>query len=63
MFPSGGDFATEAVPTLPYDTEKDFDPTLLIGTAPALLSTAVSKPYQTVADIIKAAKEKPGAIS
>ena len=51
------------LPPLPYDTEKDFDPTLLIGTAPYLLSTAVTKSYKTVADLIGAAKEKPGAVS
>ena len=51
------------LPPLPYDTEKDFDPALLIGTAPYLVSTAVAKPYKTVADIIAAAKEKPGAVS
>src|SRR5688572_6552654 len=51
------------LPPLPYDTEKDFDPTLLIGTAPYLVSTAVAKPYKTIADLISAAKEKPGSIS
>jgi tripartite-type tricarboxylate transporter receptor subunit TctC len=51
------------LPPLPYDTEKDFDPTLLIGTAPYLISTAVAKPHKTIADLIGAAKEKPGTIS
>ena len=51
------------LPSLPYDSEKDLDPVLLIGTAPYLLATAKSKPYNTLADVIKAAREKPGAIS
>jgi tripartite-type tricarboxylate transporter receptor subunit TctC len=51
------------LPPLSYDTEKDFDPTILIGTAPYLVSTAVVKPYKTLADVIAAAKEKPGTIS
>jgi tripartite-type tricarboxylate transporter receptor subunit TctC len=51
------------LPSLPYDTEKDLDPVLLIGTAPYLISTAKAKPYQTLADVIAAAKEKPGTIS
>jgi tripartite-type tricarboxylate transporter receptor subunit TctC len=51
------------LPSLPYDTEKDLDPVLLIGTAPYLISTAKAKPYQTLADVIAAAKEKPGSIS
>jgi tripartite-type tricarboxylate transporter receptor subunit TctC len=51
------------LPSLPYDTEKDLDPVLLIGTAPYLISTAKAKPYKTLADVIAAAKAKPGAIS
>jgi tripartite-type tricarboxylate transporter receptor subunit TctC len=51
------------LPSLPYDTEKDLDPVLLIGTAPYLITTAKAKPYNTLADVIAAAKEKPGTIS
>jgi tripartite-type tricarboxylate transporter receptor subunit TctC len=48
---------------LPYDTEKDFDPVLLIGTAPYLVSTGPMKPFKTLADVIRAAKEKPDSVS
>lgn len=51
------------LPNLPYDTEKDLDPVLLIGTAPYLITTAKAKPYKTLADVIAAAKAKPGSIS
>src|SRR5215475_9134327 len=51
------------LPTLPYDTEKDLDPVLLIGTAPYLITTAKAKPFQTLADVIAAAKENPGKVS
>jgi tripartite-type tricarboxylate transporter receptor subunit TctC len=51
------------LPSLPYDTEKDLDPVLLIGTAPYLIATARAKPFNTLADVIAAAKEKPGSIS
>jgi tripartite-type tricarboxylate transporter receptor subunit TctC len=51
------------LPSLPYNTEKDLDPVLLIGTAPYLITTATAKPYNTLADVLKAAKEKPGAVS
>ena len=47
------------LPSLPYDTEKDLDPVLLIGTAPYLIATAKAKPYNTLADVIAAAKENP----
>ncbi len=48
---------------LPYDSDKDLDPVLLIGTAPYLIATARAKPFHTLADVIAAAKEKPGTIS
>jgi len=48
---------------LPYDSEKDLEPVLLIGTAPYLIATARAKPFQTLADVLAAAKEKPGAVS
>ncbi len=51
------------LPTPPYDTEKDLDPVVLIGTAPYLLTTAKAKPYNTLADVIAAAKKSPGTIS
>ena len=51
------------LPSLPYDSEKDLDPVLLIGTAPYLISTASTKPFQTLADLIAAAKQTPGTIS
>src|SRR5262245_48173745 len=51
------------LPTLPFDTEKDLDPVLLIGTAPYLLSTGEMKPFRMLADVIEAAKAKPEGIS
>ena len=51
------------LPNLPYDTEKDLDPVLLIGTAPYVITTAKAKPYNTLADVIAAAKAKPGSVS
>jgi tripartite-type tricarboxylate transporter receptor subunit TctC len=51
------------LPNLPYDTEKDLDPVLLIGTAPYVLSTGSQKPFKTLADVIAAAKARPAAIS
>ena len=47
------------LPNLPYDTEKDFDPVLFIGTAPYVVSTHPQKPYKTLADVIAMAKAKP----
>jgi tripartite-type tricarboxylate transporter receptor subunit TctC len=61
-------FDTHAVnpsllPNLSFDSEKDLDPVLLIGTAPNLLATHPSRPFRTLADVIEAAKAKPGALT
>jgi tripartite-type tricarboxylate transporter receptor subunit TctC len=51
------------LPSLPFDTEKDLDPVLLIGRAPYVLSTQPQKPFKTLADVVAAAKAKPDVIS
>src|SRR5262245_6129068 len=51
------------LPNLPFDTEKDLDPVLFIGTAPYLLSTGEMKPYRTLADVIAAAKATPEKVT
>jgi tripartite-type tricarboxylate transporter receptor subunit TctC len=51
------------LPNLPYDTEKDLEPVLFIGTAPYVISTTASKPYKTLADVIAAAKAKPESVN
>jgi tripartite-type tricarboxylate transporter receptor subunit TctC len=51
------------LPSLPYDTEKDFDPVLFIGTAPYLISTGAMKSYRTLADVIAAAKAAPDKVT
>jgi tripartite-type tricarboxylate transporter receptor subunit TctC len=51
------------IPNLPYDTLKDLAPVMLIGTSPMAITTQASKPYKTFADVIAAAKAKPGTVS
>jgi tripartite-type tricarboxylate transporter receptor subunit TctC len=48
---------------LPFDTEKDLDPVVLIGTAPNVLATHPSRPYKTLQDVIDAAKAKPDTLN
>ena len=48
---------------LPYDPLRDLEPVVLVGTIPHLLVVAPSQPFKTVADLLAAAKAKPGAIS
>jgi len=51
------------LPSLPYDTEKDLDPVLFIGTAPYLISTGASKPCKSLGDVLAAAKANPDTLS
>ena len=50
-------------PNLPYDTEKDLDPVLFIGTAPYVLATHPQKPFKSLSDVIAAAKDNPDTLS
>ena len=48
---------------LPYDTVKDFAPVILTTTVPLVIVTSADSPYKTLAQLIAAAKEKPGQIN
>jgi len=48
---------------LDFDTVKDLDPVMLIGTAPNVLATHPSRPYKSFADVVTAAKAKPDTIT
>ena len=48
--------------SLPYDIEHDFTPVAMFGGAPSMLMAAPQKGYNTVADLIAAAKASPGKI-
>jgi tripartite-type tricarboxylate transporter receptor subunit TctC len=44
------------------DVEKDLVPVFLVGTAPYVIATNASRPFQTFADVVAASKAKPGSI-
>lgn len=48
---------------LPYDPIKDLTPVGLVASAPLVIVTSSTAPYKTLADVVKAAKEKPGSIN
>ena len=48
---------------IPYDTARDFAPVALVATQPTVLMVRADSPYRTLADVIAAAKAKPGALS
>ena len=49
--------------SLPYDTKRDFTSIALVATVPNVLFVHPAFPAQTVADLVRMAKEKPGSIS
>ncbi len=48
---------------LPYDTLNDFIPIITLGQQAQAITTAPSKGYKTLADLIAAGKAKPGALN
>lgn len=48
---------------LPYDPVKDFTYVVMFGRAPVVISVPADSPFKSVADIIKAAKDKPGTVT
>ena len=51
------------IPNLGFDTERDFAPIMLIGTAPMIITTHNSRPWQNLREVIAAAKEKPDTLT
>jgi len=51
------------IPNLSFDTVKDLTPLLLIGTGAMALVAHPSQPYKSFADVVAAAKAKPGSVS
>jgi tripartite-type tricarboxylate transporter receptor subunit TctC len=48
---------------LPYDTFKDFTPISLLASSPNILLVRADSPYKTLADLLAAARQKPGSLS
>lgn len=48
---------------LPYDPLKDLVPIVLVADAPLVLVVPANSPFKTVADVVAAAKKKPGDVT
>ena len=48
---------------LPYNAARDLQPIILIEEAPLILTTAPNQPFKTVAELVAAAKAKPGTLT
>jgi len=58
-------FDTHAVhqalnPKIPFDPVKDFEPVMIIGSAPMAITTGSQKPYKSFQDVLAAAKSAQG---
>lgn len=62
---SSSSMATETVlhSKLPYDPVKDLVPVVLLGTSPNILVASAKSGFKTVADLVAAAKAKPGTLT
>lgn len=48
---------------LPYDTAKDLSPVILGGQSPSVMVVNAASKYKSAADVVAAAKAKPGALN
>ena len=48
---------------MPFDTEKAFDPVVLIGRSPNILVVPASSPYKNIKELVAAAKADPGKLT
>ena len=48
---------------MPYDSQKDLAPVVLVANAPLVMVTGMGTPLKTLGDAVNAAKSKPGALN
>ncbi|MEY2874037.1 MAG: hypothetical protein RLZZ373_1408 [Pseudomonadota bacterium] len=48
---------------MPYDSQKDLAPIVLLAHAPLVMVTGSGSPYKTLAEVVTAAKAKPGQLN
>ncbi len=48
---------------MPYDSQKDLAPIVLLANAPLVMVTGIGTPLKTLGDAVSAAKAKPGALN
>jgi len=48
---------------MPYDSQKDLAPIVLLANAPLVMVTGVGTPYKSLADVVGAARAKSGALN
>jgi tripartite-type tricarboxylate transporter receptor subunit TctC len=60
---SGHAIVSHLYSNLPYDPLRDFTPLSFVGSAPNMLLVRADSPFKSIADVLAAAREKPGQLS
>jgi tripartite-type tricarboxylate transporter receptor subunit TctC len=55
--------APHVTPNLPFNPDKDFTPITNIVNTPGAVLAGIKTPFQSISDLIRAAKERPGKIT
>lgn len=63
LFTYAAHYSQSWVQATPYDPLKDFDPIAQLIDTQLILGVGADSPFKTVADVIAAAKQKPGVLS
>lgn len=51
------------IASMPFDTKKDLDPVMIIGTSPMVISTHPDRPFRTVDELFAAVRTRPNSIT
>ncbi len=51
------------IPKMPFDTQKDLSPIMLIGKSPMVIAAHPSFPYKSFAEVVRLAKANPGEVT
>jgi tripartite-type tricarboxylate transporter receptor subunit TctC len=60
---SGHATAAYLYPDLPFDPLRDLTPLSLVGSSPNMMLVRADSPFKSIADVLNAAREKPGQLS
>lgn len=63
LFTYAAHYSQSLVQATPYDPVKDFQPIAQLVDTQLVVAVAASSPFKTLADVVEAARAKPGAIS
>ena len=48
---------------IPYDVQRDLAPIVMVAKSPLIVVTSANSPFKTMADVVTAAKAKPGTVN